>query len=118
MRSWLVVLVAALLVVGLLRSVTPEYDVRPFKFDSFYYFDMAAWVTANNLTSSAAIVDYFNQNFYQGTLTPEHVAVLVEYGDTATNGTPSTLNPANSAHAARVRELVGLILSLPHWQYQ
>lgn len=35
-------LVAAVLIVGILRAITPEYDVRPSKFDSFYYFDMAA----------------------------------------------------------------------------
>ncbi len=83
-----------------------------------YYFDMAGWVAANNLTSAAAIVNYFNSKFLQGTLTPEHVNVLVTYGNTDTAGNPSVLNPANSAHAARVRELVGLILSLPQWQYQ
>lgn len=83
-----------------------------------YYFDLNAWVAANNLTSAAAIVDYFNQKFYQGSLLPEHVNVLVTYGNTDANGNPSTLNPALTAHAARVRELVGLILSLPHWQYQ
>lgn len=35
-------LVAAVLIVGVLRIITPEYDVRPYKWDSFYYFDMAA----------------------------------------------------------------------------
>ena len=83
-----------------------------------FYWDLNAWVAANNLTSSAAIVDYFNQKFFQGTLLPEHVNVLVTYGNTDANGAASTLNPANSTHATRVRELVGLILSLPQWQYQ
>ncbi len=83
-----------------------------------YFFDLNAWVAANNLTSAAAIVNHFNQKFYQGSLLPEHVNVLVTYGNTDANGNPSTLNPALTAHAARVRELVGLILSLPHWQYQ
>ena len=83
-----------------------------------FYWDLTAWRTANNLTSAAAIVEYFNQKFYQGTLLPEHVNVLVTYGNTDAAGAASTLDPANSAHATRVRELVGLILSLPHWQYQ
>ncbi|HAV61692.1 MAG TPA: hypothetical protein DCY13_04920 [Verrucomicrobiales bacterium] len=83
-----------------------------------YYWDLNAWVAANSITSAAGIVDYFNQKFYQGTLLPQHVNLLVTYGNTDANGNPSTLNPANSAHATRVRELVGLILSLPHWQYQ
>ena len=83
-----------------------------------YQWDLPNWVAANNLTSAAAIVDYFNEKFFQGTLRPEHVSVLVTYGNTAVNGSPSTLDPANGNHAARVRELVGLILSLPHWQYQ
>ncbi len=42
LRLWPVVLVAAVLIVGILRAITPEYDVRPYKWDSFYYFDMAA----------------------------------------------------------------------------
>lgn len=40
--GWLSVLAAAALTVGALRLITPEYDVRPYKWDSFYYFDMAA----------------------------------------------------------------------------
>jgi uncharacterized protein (DUF1800 family) len=83
-----------------------------------YYWDMNAWVAAYNLTSAAAIVEYFNRKFFQGSLLPEHVNVLVAHGNTDFNGNPSTLNPALAGHAARVRELVGLILSLPHWQYQ
>jgi uncharacterized protein (DUF1800 family) len=83
-----------------------------------YQWDLPGWVAANNLTSAAAIVAYFNEKFFQGTLQPEHINVLVTYGNTAFNGTPSTLDPTNGNHAARVRELVGLILSLPHWQYQ
>src|SRR5690606_11376550 len=83
-----------------------------------YQWDLPGWVAANNLTSAAAIVAYFNEKFFQGTLRPEHVSVLVTYGNTAVNGSPSTLDPANGNHAARVRELVGLILSPPHWQYQ
>jgi len=83
-----------------------------------YQWDLPGWVAANNLTSATAIVEYFNRKFFQGTLLPEHINVLVTYGNTATNGTPSVLDPANASQAARVRELVALILSLPHWQYQ
>ncbi|MGH7331705.1 MAG: hypothetical protein ACREKS_02950 [Candidatus Rokuibacteriota bacterium] len=39
---WPAGLVGAVLIVGILRIITPEYDVRPYKWDSFYYFDMAA----------------------------------------------------------------------------
>ncbi|MBI1175861.1 DUF1800 family protein [bacterium] len=86
--------------------------------NSAYQWDVAGWVAANNITSAADIVDYFNHKLFQGTLMPEHISILVDYGNTAANGTPSTLDPTNTAHAARVRELVGLILSLPQWQYQ
>ena len=52
------------------------------------------------------------------TLLPAHVNVLVTYGNTDSAGATSPLNPALTAHATRVRELVGLILSLPQWQFQ
>jgi len=45
---WPAVLVAAVLIVGILRTITPEYDVRPYKWDSFYYFDMAARSISGN----------------------------------------------------------------------
>lgn len=86
--------------------------------NSAYQWDMTGWVTANHLASAADIVNYFNRKLFQGTLLPEHVNILVNYGNTAPNGTASPLDPTNSSQASRVRELVGLILSLPQWQYQ
>lgn len=86
-------------------------------FNSDYQWDTASWITANAFTSALDIVAYFNDRFYQGSLGQEHIDLLVGFGDSTTSG-PSVLDPTNSGHHSRVRELVGLILSLPHWQYQ
>jgi hypothetical protein len=45
---WPVVLVSAVLIVGILRAITPEHDVRPSRGDAFFYFDMAARGLAGN----------------------------------------------------------------------
>lgn len=82
-----------------------------------YQWDTAAWVVANSLSSTSDIVDYFNQNYFQGTLGQKHIDLLVAFGD-STGAGPSVLDPTSASQHGRVRELLGLILSLPHWQYQ
>jgi len=86
--------------------------------NSDYQWDTAGWVATNGFTSAPDIIGYFNQNYFQGTLSPANIALLTSFGNSTSSNPSLTLDPTNSNHHGRVRELVGLILSLPHWQYQ
>jgi uncharacterized protein (DUF1800 family) len=64
------------------------------------------------------IVRYLDGYLFQGTLGEENIQLLVHYAETDDNGEPLPLEPGNSDYASRVRELIGLVLSAPHWHYQ
>jgi hypothetical protein len=80
--------------------------------------DVAAWVTANGLTTAESIVDYFNQLLYQGSMSPSNRDLLIRFATTDDAGVPLALDSQRADYATRVRELVGLILSMPQWHYQ
>jgi hypothetical protein len=80
--------------------------------------DVAAWATANNLTTADSIVDYFNQLLFQGKMAASNRSLLIQFATTDDAGNPLPLDRARSDYVARVRELVGLILSMPQWHYQ
>ena len=64
------------------------------------------------------IVRYFDTVYFQGTLGEDNIRLLIEYAETDENGDPSPLATGSTDYGPRVRELVGLILSTPHWHYQ
>ncbi|MCC6232593.1 MAG: DUF1800 family protein, partial [Verrucomicrobiales bacterium] len=80
--------------------------------------DLTAWLAANQLSSAASIVDYFNQLLFQGAMPASNRELLIRFGTTDDAGNPLPLEPNRSDYAARVRELVGFILSVPQWHFQ
>ncbi len=80
--------------------------------------DVNAWRTANGLSSADSIVDYFNELLFHGKMAASNRALLINFATTDDLGAPLPLDPSRSDYAARVRELVGLILSMPQWHYQ
>ncbi|MCC7375024.1 MAG: DUF1800 family protein [Verrucomicrobiales bacterium] len=80
--------------------------------------DVAAWITANGLTTAESIVEYFNQLLYQGAMSASNRELLIRFATTDDTGNPLALDPARADYGTRVRELVGLILSMPQWHYQ
>jgi hypothetical protein len=85
---------------------------------SSVHWDFAAWRTAHNISSAESIVDYFNNLLFQGKMDAANRALLIKFASTDDAGAPLPLDPQKSDYEARVRELVGLILSMPQWHYQ
>jgi hypothetical protein len=80
--------------------------------------DPAAALPAAALTSADRLIEHFNQVLLQGALSPADRALLLDYVTTDDAGTPLPLVPGRADFTRRVRELTGLILSLPQWQIQ
>lgn len=77
-----------------------------------------ALVRTHNLETAEEIVLFMNEHFFQGTLGQDNIRLLTEYGDSDDLGNRKPLDPSKGDYANRVRSLMGLILSTPHWQYQ
>jgi uncharacterized protein (DUF1800 family) len=80
--------------------------------------DVAAWLAAHQLTSAEAIVDHFDRLLFQGTLAPSNRTLLIQFATTDEAGNPLPLTPNRADFQNRVRELVGLVLSMPQWHFQ
>ena len=70
------------------------------------------------LGSGESIVNYFDKLLFQESLTGEQRDILLDFVNSNSVGRPSRLNPAGAKYLERVQELVGLILSMPQWQFQ
>lgn len=83
-----------------------------------YQWDAQAMLDDAGVSTAGEIVEFFNQRLFQGGLSAAHKTVLINFATTNSAGQSTPLIPGNNDYLPRVRELVGLILSLPHWQYQ
>ncbi len=84
-----------------------------------YHWDVAAFLLGAGVQTPEDIVDLFDEILFQGTLSGDNEALLIEYLTTDENGAPAPLDPTDEAQfQRRVRGLVGLMLSLPQWHYQ
>jgi len=80
--------------------------------------DVAGFVNANGLSTAESIVDYFNRLLHAGKMAPSNRSLLIGFATTDEQGNPLALTPARNDYQRRVRELIGLILSMPQWHYQ
>lgn len=80
--------------------------------------NFAAWRAANSLSSAESIIEYFNQLLFQGKMSAANRDLLLKFVTTDDAGNALPLDPARGDYEARVRELTGLILSMPQWHYQ
>ena len=84
-----------------------------------YLWDAAAFLNDVYPRTPDRIVEALDEILFQGTLSEETRNLCVEYLSTGESGEPKPLNPRHAeAFERRVRELVGLMLSLPQWHYQ
>ena len=70
------------------------------------------------LGGGEAIVDYFDRLLFQGSLNKTQRQLLLDFANTNVAMRPKALNPASPDYLKKVQELVGLILSMPQWQFQ
>jgi uncharacterized protein (DUF1800 family) len=87
--------------------------------NSSYGWNTLAFLDSRELTTAEQIVDYFNNLLYQGTLSSDSRALLVEFVSTDTGGLPKPLDRSSASDfETRVEELLSLMLSLPQWHFQ
>lgn len=80
--------------------------------------DAVAWANAHQLTTAEAVVDYFDRLLFEGTMATSNRDLLVRFATTDDAGTPLPFNPSRNDFERRLRELVGMILSMPQCHYQ
>ncbi len=86
--------------------------------DRDYTWDTDSFLAERGLTTAEAVVDYFSGLLYQGSLPATNRAQLIEFLNSDSSGNPLTFSLARTDAERRVRELVGLLLSLPLWNFQ
>jgi len=70
------------------------------------------------LGGGEAVVNYFDQLLFQKSLNKSQRQLLYDFANSNIAMRPKALNPASPDYLKRVQELVGLILSMPQWQFQ
>lgn len=81
--------------------------------------DIAVTLSANGIATPADLIDHFDTLLFDGTLTLSRRSVLLDFANTDASGETSPFEDLGSAaQATRLRELTGLILATPEFQYQ
>ena len=70
------------------------------------------------LGGGESIVNYFDRLLFQESLSGEQREILLNFVNSNMVGRPKKLDPASSTYLQQVQELVGMILSMPQWQFQ
>ena len=86
--------------------------------DSDFTWNRRDFLASRDLESAEEIIDYFNDLLFQRTLPEANRQQLIEYAETDDNYNPRPLDSSRSDYDRRVRQLIGLMLSLPQWHFQ
>ena len=74
---------------------------------------------AGGIDTPEGIVDFFDEILFQGTLPEANRNLLLKYLTTDEDGQPKALERADEEDfQSRIEGLVGLMLSLPQWNFQ
>lgn len=80
--------------------------------------DVAAFLSANQLSTAESIVNYFNRLLFAGSMAESNRQLLIQFASTDEQGNPLPFQPSRGDYQRRARELIGLILSMPQHHYQ
>jgi len=84
-----------------------------------YHWDALLFMDERNLETTLQIVAYFDELLYQNMLPEANRSLLLDYLTTNSDGVPMRLNRLNpQAFKDRVEKFVGLLLSMPQWNFQ
>ncbi|UCF17186.1 MAG: DUF1800 family protein, partial [Phycisphaerales bacterium] len=84
-----------------------------------YSWDSLLFCDERNLETSLQILAYFDELLYQNTLPEANRSLLLDYLATNSDGVPTRLSRLNPQDFKdRVEEFVGLLLSMPQWNFQ
>ncbi|MEC9476745.1 MAG: DUF1800 family protein [Planctomycetota bacterium] len=67
---------------------------------------------------SVEVIEIFDEVLFQGSLTEAEKCVVIDYLETDLDGLAWPLNPDATDYLARIRDMVGFMLSMPRWQFQ
>ncbi len=70
------------------------------------------------LGGGEAVVNYFDRLLFQNSLNQTQRNILLKFVNSNAAERPKNLDPASADYTKKVQELVGLILSMPQWQFQ
>ncbi len=84
-----------------------------------YSWSTLQYLDSRGLADAQEIVDHFSDLLFHGTLSTDDKNRLIQFLTTDNAYNPKALVRSNTADfQTRVQELVGLMLSLPQWQFQ
>ena len=75
-------------------------------------------LSRGGLGGGEAVVNHFDRLLFQNSLNQTQRNLLLKFVNTNAAERPKTLDPAAADYTQKVQELVGLILSMPQWQFQ
>lgn len=86
---------------------------------SYSNWDIDATLAANSITTAEGLIDHFDHLLFNDRLLPQRRSVLLRFANTDASGALSEFSTlSSSAKTRRLRELTGLILATPEFQYQ
>jgi uncharacterized protein (DUF1800 family) len=85
---------------------------------SDYSWNTLGYLDSRGLDTADEIVDFFAAVMFHGTLSSANRSLLLEFLNTDYNGNALPFNRSRSDFRMRVQELIGLMLSMPQWQFQ
>lgn len=79
-----------------------------------------ATMSQYGLKTASSLVDFLNARIFQGTLTEEGKAVVLEFANTDETGKASPVDSMTdkTKKQQRLREMIGLLLAAPEFQFQ
>ncbi|MEZ5300451.1 MAG: DUF1800 family protein [Verrucomicrobiales bacterium] len=104
---------------GLLERMRFSQAIASNSSYAYGIWDLSAFSAARGVTDPPSAIDYFNGIIFQGGLTPERQAVLLDYANTNDAGDSSPYESlSTNAKATRLSQTIGLILAAPEFQFQ
>ncbi|MBN2316629.1 MAG: DUF1800 family protein [Sedimentisphaerales bacterium] len=103
---------------SMLKRISFARDLALNRNDEFFW-DPVGLIDERNLESAEQIVGFFDELLFQNTLSAANKNLLVVYLITNLNGMPQPLDRSKPQEfQERIQQFVGLLLSMPQWNFQ
>ena len=103
---------------SMLERISFARDLALNRNDEFFW-NAVGFIEERNLESAEQIVGFFDELLFQSTLSAANRNLLVVYLITNLNGMPQPLDPSKPQEfQERIQLFVGLLLSMPQWNFQ
>ena len=103
---------------SMLKRISFARDLALNRNDEFLW-DPIGLIDERNLESAEQIVGFFDELLFQNTLSAANKNLFVVYLITNLNGMPQPLDRSKPEEfQQRIQQFVGLLLSMPQWNFQ